>query len=719
MNANTAKSSITDELKNSYKEYAEAVALDRAIPDIKDGLKPVQRRIIYSMIKSDNLSNKPYVKSARIVGDTMGKYHPHGDSSIYGALTNMAQDFNMNIPLIDGQGNFGTIDGDGAAAMRYTEARLSKYAESYASMINEGIGKYVDNFDGSLQEIAIIPTLVPNLLINGTSGIAVGIATNIPQFSMSEIIDASIKLIKNPNTRNQALYRLVQGPDFPCGGTVDVSNMESILDTGQGSFNIYAKLEERKGNLYVTEIPQTYSGNKEGLVQDIAKKVEAGKIPEITSIEDQSTDDILIELRLRRGSDIEQVKSKLYSYTGLKSSFSVNMLAIDDNKIFNFNLRDYLEIYVDTCRINLAEEVNKNVSNVKKKLKKLNTLLFVSENINLIIDIITNAKNINAARSCLKNGNTKDIAFSLKKYKTEACKLRLDDEQADTILQTRLSQLINTDVVKVRKEKEDSEKLLVFYTELLDDSGKLDKYLIERLNEIKKEFGRPRRTILKNNVKLDEIEEVEIPVEEIYALIDVLGYIKFINKASFSSANNLDGYKIIKMSNNDRLGFFCSDGQIRYIDPLDIGISNLSDKGSAIESIFKTANLKYLEILPQKEILGSKFIYISKDGYGKIINGEEYKPTGTALYKKVLGSKLQKEDEYIFIKKISDEKNIEVESSERILRFKIDELNIYGKAAKGMLVLNKKYLPLISARVDDFKMEKIGKRASVGEKKNN
>ena len=369
--------------------------------------------------------------------------------------------------------------------------------------------------------------------------------------------------------------------------------------------------------------------------------------------------------------------------------------------------------------MNITEEVNKNVGNVKNKLKKLNTLLFVSENINLIIDIITNAKNIRAARSCLKNGNTKDIAFSLKKYKTEACKLILDDEQADIILQTRLSQLINTDVVKVRKEKEDSEKLLVFYTELLDDSGKLDKYLIERLNEIKKEFGRPRRTILKNNVKLDEIEEVEIPVEEIYALIDVLGYIKFINKASFSSANNLDGYKIIKMSNNDRLGFFCSDGQIRYIDPLDIGISNLSDKGSAIESIFKTANLKYLEILPQKEILGSKFIYISKDGYGKIINGEEYKPTGTALYKKVLGSKLQKEDEYIFIKKISDEKNIEVESSERILRFKIDELNIYGKAAKGMLVLNKKYLPLISARVDDFKMEKIGKRASVGEKKNN
>lgn len=718
MNNNIVKKPITEELQESYKEYAQAVALERAIPDIKDGLKPVQRKIIFSMIKSSNTSDKPYVKSARIVGDTMGKYHAHGDSSIYGSLVNMAQKFNMGIPIIDGQGNFGTIDGDSAAAMRYTEARLSKYAEDFSFMINNGIGQYVDNFDGTLKEIAIIPTLIPNLLVNGSMGIAVGIATNIPQFSLNEIIEAAIKLINNPKIKNEEIYKIIQGPDFPCGATIDVSNMEEILNTGKGSFDIYATLEERKGNLYITEIPQNYAGSKETLIDDIAKKAESGRIPEIINIEDQSTNDILVELKLRRGSNIEQVKAKLYQYTGLKSSYSVNFTAVNDDKIIEFNLRNYLDIYIETSKKNLKELIYKEIENINKRLKKLNTFLFVSENIELIVDIITNAKDVKSAKNCLMNGEVKDINFSFKKYENEAKKLRLDEEQTEIILQTKLSQLINTDVIKVREEKEKLEKELIINEDLIKNKNSFDKFLIKKLKEISKNFGSQRKTKIKENIKIEKIKEIKIKDEEIYALIDILGYIKFINKSSYSSMTDFDSYKIIPLINTDRLGLFFEDGSLRYIDPLKVGISNISTKGEAIDVLTNSEGLKLLFVLPQKEIEESKILFVSHNGFGKIIKGEEYKPTGKALYKKILASKLSKDDKYILISSLKkDVKHIEVESNDRILKFKISEINEYGKSAKGMILINKKYTPLIDARIDNFKTEAIKKRGMVGSKK--
>lgn len=711
------KINIGEELRDSYLEYSKSVALERALPDIRDGIKPVQRRIVYSMLQSGNVHSKPYTKCARIVGDVMGKYHPHGDSSIYFAMTNIAQTFNTNIPIIDGQGNFGTIDGDSPAAMRYTEARLTKYAESFAEMLKSGLGDYIDNFDGSLKEPSVIPTLIPNLLVNGSYGIAVGISTSIPSFNLNELIDASIRLINTPNMQDQTLYSIIKAPDFPCGGSIDISGMTSILKNGKGSFDIYGKLEEKKGNLYITEIPQTYAGNKEGLIADIINKTNDGKIPEISNIEDQSAGDILIELKLRRGSDVNQVKAKLYKYTGLKSSYSVNMVATLGDNIVEFNLRSYLEEYIKFAQESLKNELLYEIAGLKKKIKRLKTIIFASENIELITEIITKSNSINDVKECLSCGNISNIKFSLKKYETAAKKLKLDDEEIDIILQIKLSSLVKTDVIKLKEENKSAEDLLTEKESILDQKGKLNAYLVQNLKLIKKEFGSQRKTEILENIKLEKIVEKEAEPEEVYVLIDALGYLKVINKASFSSSGDLSMYSIYPIMNNDRLAFFYEDGYIRYLDIKDLKVDNVSAKGEAIDLLLDAHNITYFEVVSQSELEKSNILFVSKAGYGKIINGQEYIPTGKALYRKIVASKLDKDDEYILIKRMTDEEFIEVESVERILKFKIDEISTYGKTARGMILMNKKYLPLINVRVSDFISEKLGKRAGAGSTK--
>lgn len=708
------KINIGEELRNSYLEYSKSFALERSLPDIRDGLKPVQRRIVYSMLQSGNIHSKPYTKCARIVGDVMGKYHPHGDSSIYFAMTNIAQPFNTNIPIIDGQGNFGTIDGDSPAAMRYTEARLTEYAESFAEMLKSGLGEYVDNFDGSLKEPSVIPTLIPNLLVNGSYGIAVGISTSIPSFNLNELIDAAIKLINTPNAQDKTLYSIIKGPDFPCGGSIDASGMTSILKNGKGSFDVYAKLEEKKGNLYITEIPQTYAGNKEGLIVDIINKVNDGRIPEISNVEDQSAEDVLIELKLRRGSNVEQVRAKLYKYTGLKSSYAVNMVATLGDNIVEFNLRNYLSEYIKFAQDSLKNELLYEITNLNKKIKRLETIIFASENIELITEIITKSENINDVKKCLSKGNVSNIKFSLKKYESAAKKLRLNEEEIDIILQIKLSSLVKTDVVKLKEENDRTKSLLLEKESIVNSDDKLNTYLIQNLKRIKKEFGIQRRTEIIEDVKLEKIVEKEVEPEEVYVLIDALGYLKVINRSSFSSVNDLSMYDAYPIMNNDRLAFFYEDGYIRYLDIKDLKVENISAKGEAIDSMLDAHNCTYFEVISQSELEKSNILFVSQAGYGKIINGQEYVPTGKALYRKIVGSKLNKDDTYILIKKITDEEFIEVESAERILRFKVDEVSTYGKSARGMILMNKKYLPLIKVRLSDFLSDKIGKRAGAG-----
>lgn len=390
---------------------------------------------------------------------------------------------------------------------------------------------------------------------------------------------------------------------------------------------------------------------------------------------------------------------------------------MDGNKIIEFNLKDYLKTYIDTCKENLTKSILKRNEDIQKRLKKLNTLLFVSENIELIVDIIKNSKDIQAARDCLMHGKISNIDFSLVKYKNAAKKLRLDEEEADIILQTKLSQLVNTDVIKVKKEKGILEKELKTNTDILNSENKFNVYLINKLKSIKNKFGKDRKTKIKNSFHVEEIREVEAEPEEIYALINTLGYIKFINKASYSMASDLSEYVIISMMSNDRLGLFYEDGYLRYIDPSIVGITNISSKGDAIEYLTQADNLKYLLAIPQTTIESSKILFVSQEGYGKIIDGKEYVPTGKALYKKVLASKLNKDDVYLTIEVFKDQEFIEVESQDRILKFKINEVSEYGKQARGMIVLNKKYLPLISVSTSNFKSDKVGKRASVGTRK--
>lgn len=885
MDQNIINVNCKDELKESYTAYAKAVAIDRALPDIRDGLKPVQRRILYSMYKNGNIKDKPYRKSARIVGDVMGKYHPHGDcldasteiflangeiktieeiyksgedvdiiaydienknfcvkrahhfrigqhtnkiykisfknddetfcgnikvtpnhpillenedfrksedinfgdylfsvsmhrrdylnqglkkdifkeestyvckierfqvdkvpmydftvddlenmmipvamnndgiyflcvhnSSIYEAMAKMSENYSMNIPLIDGQGNFGSVDGDKPAAMRYTEARLERTSMEFLKNLEKESVDFVPNFDNSLKEPEVLPVMLPNLLVNGSSGIGVGIATNIPSFNLKELLDASIKLVKNENVRDATLFKTVTGPDFPLGGVVDGKNLDKIYETGRGSFDIYGVIKKEKSRLVITEIPQTLSGNKEGLIEDIIKKVDSGKIPEITGIEDQSGRDIRIVLNLRRGSSADSVIAKLYKNTLLKSNFSVNLTGVYKDKIKEFNLREYLEIYVE-----FIKEIKRNA--LAYDLKKLETrsvevegLIYALENIKLIVEIITGADKVSNVRDCLSKGDVTGIKFETKGFKEKAKKIRLKDLQIDIILRTRLSALVGMEKTKLLEESKKLKEDIQNIKEELSDNEIFNKNLIETLREYKKLYGKDRKTVVKDVDENEFKEEEEITTY--YALIDDLGYLKKVDSMSFAriSDDTLKSFStILEIDSDDRLAVFTRDGSLFYIEMDGLPKSTMSDRGEPLENFLENLNHKdVLYITKEKSLYSEELLFVTKNGFGKFVDCEDYKPTGTAKYKKVKGSNIEKDDYILNIFKKEDVGDIEVETENRILRFKADEIPYQGKAARGVYLFNKKYLPLKAVRISDFKEDTLSKRARAG-----
>lgn len=646
----------------------------------------------------------------------MGKYHPHGDSSIYEAMAKMSEDYSMNIPLIDGQGNFGSVDGDKPAAMRYTEARLEKTSMEFLKNLEKESVNFVPNFDNSLKEPEVLPVMLPNLLVNGSSGIGVGIATNIPSFNLKEILDASIKLVKNKNVRDATLFSTVTGPDFPLGGIVDNKNLEKVYKTGKGSFDIYGIVQKEKSNLVITEIPQTLSGNKTGLIDDIIKKVELGKIPEITGVEDQSGKDIRIVLNLRRGVNADSVIAKLYKYTLLKSSFAVNMTGVYKDKIKEFNLREYLEIYVEFIREIKQKSLQFELNKLKTREVEVEGLIFALENIKIIVEIITGADKIASVRDCLSKGDVSGIKFETRGFKEKAKKIRLKDAQIDIILRTRLSALVGMEKIKLLEEQGELRKNISAIEKELKDEDVFDKNLIKELQEFKKLYGKDRKTIVKeiNENALEEKEEITT----CYILLDELGYLKKVDNMSFAriSEETLKSFvKTVEMDSNDRLAIFTKDGSLFYIDINALKKSTAADRGEPLENFLENRTHEdVLYITTEKSLYTEKLLFVTKNGFGKFVNCEDYKPTGTAKYKKVKGSNLEKGDYILNIFKKEDVVDLEVETENRILRFKADEIPYQGKAARGVYLFNKKYLPLKAVRIDNFKEDKISKRALAG-----
>lgn len=464
---------IAEEMKNSYISYAMSVIVGRAIPDVRDGLKPVQRRILYAMYEMGIRSDKAYKKCARIVGEVLGKYHPHGDAAVYDALVRMAQDFSMRYPLIDGQGNFGSLDGDEAAAMRYTEARLTKIAELMLEDLEKDTVNFISNFDNTLKEPEVLPSKIPNLLINGASGIAVGMATNIPPHNLKEVCDAIVFYIRNPDCSTDELLNYIKGPDFPTGGIVLAKNLREAYKTGRGKIIIRGEVEIEEKKIIITEIP--YTVNKARLVEQIVKL--AKELDEIKAVRDESNrDGIRIVVELKSGSDVERVVKELYDRTDLEITFGIINLALINGKPKVLSLKEMISYFVEHRREVIRRRTIYELERSRERLHILVGLVKILERIDESIKIIKDSKNFEEAKKNL-----------IEHY-------NIDERQADAVLQMRLQKLTAIEFEYLSKEVEELKKRI---KELEDVLKSLDSVIIKELEELKEKFGDERRTKIK------------------------------------------------------------------------------------------------------------------------------------------------------------------------------------------------------------------------------
>ena len=648
---------FSEEMKTSYRDYAMSVIVARALPDVRDGLKPVQRRILYAMKELGLSPDKPHRKSARIVGDTMGKYHPHGDSSIYDALVHMTEDYSLNAPLVDGHGNFGSIDGDGAAAMRYTEARLSKPGMMLLDNLDKGLVDFLPNFDDSEKEPAVLPATLPNLLINGTTGIAVGMATNIPPHNPTEVIDAVIAYMDRPGISIDKLMDYIPAPDFPTGGIIiNASDMRDIYEKGEGKIRLRARTEIEKGdagrtNIVITEIPYTISGNKLKLVESLAALAKDKVFDEIYDVRDESSKEgIRIVVEVKKGRDIANLLNGLYKKSQMEDTYGVNLLAIRPTENGTgqpkvFNLKSLIEEFVLFQEDLYTREYQFLLEKAKKRLEIVEGLMKATDVIDLIIEILRGSSSVKQAKSCLIEGITEGIKFKSRESEKEAATLSFTENQADAILAMQLSKLIGLEILKLHEENNTLVANIAEYEKVLSDSKELYKVIKERLREFKKIFNSPRRTSLMDTVAKAYVEKVVI--EDLHVCFDRFGYTKAIDAAAFGRASEetkKDFSFVLKIKNTDKLCIFTDKGNMHQVKMEKVPRCKMKDKGTLIHSLCKMENdeegLLYVSF---EELFESILLFVTKNGYIKLVSGAEFE-TGRQM---IAATKLDADDEVV------------------------------------------------------------------------
>ena len=648
---------FSEEMKTSYRDYAMSVIVARALPDVRDGLKPVQRRILYAMKELGLSPDKPHRKSARIVGDTMGKYHPNGDSSIYDALVHMTEDYSLNAPLVDGHGNFGSIDGDGAAAMRYTEARLSKPGMMLLDNLDKGLVDFLPNFDDSEKEPAVLPATLPNLLINGTTGIAVGMATNIPPHNPTEVIDAVIAYMDRPGISIDKLMDYIPAPDFPTGGIIiNASDMRDIYEKGEGKIRLRARTEIEKGdagrtNIVITEIPYTISGNKLKLVESLAALAKDKVFDEIYDVRDESSKEgIRIVVEVKKGRDIDNLLNGLYKKSQMEDTYGVNLLAIRPTENGTgqpkvFNLKSLIEEFVLFQEDLYTREYQFLLEKAKKRLEIVEGLMKATDVIDLIIEILRGSSSVKQAKTCLIEGITEGIKFKSKASEKEAATLSFTENQADAILAMQLSKLIGLEILKLHEENDTLIANIAEYEKVLSDSKELYKVIKGRLREFKKIFNSPRRTSLMDTVAKAYVEKVVI--EDLYVCFDRFGYTKAIDAAAFGRASEetkKDFSFVLKIKNTDKLCIFTDKGNMHQVKMEKVPRCKMKDKGTLIHSLCKMENdeegLLYVSF---EELFESILLFVTKNGYIKLVSGAEFE-TGRQM---IAATKLDADDEVV------------------------------------------------------------------------
>ncbi len=645
-------------MQKSYIDYAMSVIIARALPDVRDGLKPVQRRTLYDMYELGIRYDKPYRKSARIVGDTMGKYHPHGDSSIYDALVVMAQDFKKGLPLVDGHGNFGSIEGDGAAAMRYTEARLQKVTqEAYLADLDKNVVDFMPNFDETEKEPVVLPVKVPNLLVNGAEGIAVGMATSIPPHNFGEVIDGVIAYMKNPDITTAEMMQYIPGPDFPTGGIIaNKDDLPAIYESGVGKIKIRGKIEIEKGKggkdrMVITEIPYTMIGANIGkFLNDVYGLVESKATSDITDITNQSSKEgIRIVLELKKGADIEALENLLYKKTKLEDTFGVNMLAVADGRpetmgvvpIIRHHVKFQYEIATRKYQTLLAKEQD------KKEIQE--GLIRACNVIDLIIEILRGSRSIKDAKACLTDGNTDHITFKNPSSKIMAQQLNFTDRQAQAILEMRLYKLIGLEIEALMKEHDETLENIAKYEDILEHRSSMAKVIIKELTAFKKAYGKERKTVI-DNLKEAVVAAKKIEEQDVVFLMDRFGYAKIVDVSVYErnkEAANAEYKHIFTCKNTDKICIFTDKGQMHLLKVLDLPYGKFRDKGTPIDNLCnydsKEENVVYLASL--EHVSSHRMLFGTKYAMIKVVDGMEF----VVAKKTTAATKLGEEDEVLTV----------------------------------------------------------------------
>lgn len=692
------KTEYSDVMQKSYIDYSMSVITARAVPDVRDGLKPVQRRVLYAMDQLGLNHDKPHRKSARIVGDTMGKYHPHGDSSIYETLVVLEQDFKKGMALVDGHGNFGSIEGDGAAAMRYTEARLKKFTqEVYLKDLDKNVVDFVPNFDETEKEPAVLPVRVPNVLINGAEGIAVGMTTSIPTHNLVEVINAVEAYMDKESITTEELMEYLPGPDFPTGGIViNKSELKDIYETGQGKVKLRGKVvfepgkrKTDKDKLVITEIPYTMIGaGISKFISDVVDLIETKKTQDITDISNESSKEgIRIVLELKKNADIKKLENLLYKKTKLEDTFGVNMLTIANGRPEVLGLKDIIRHNVEfQYEINTRKYttlLNKEYAN--KEVKE--GLIKACNIIDLIIEILRGSTSLKQAKACLISGEIEGIKFKSEQSKKDAAKLHFTERQATAILELKLYKLIGLEIEALEKEYEDTLLRIAEYEDILGSKKAMKRAIKKDLEAIKKEYGMPRLTVIED-AEAAVYEEPKFVEQEVVFIMDRFGYSKTIDVASFernAEAIFAENKYIFKCMNTEKICIFTDTGNLHQVKVIDVPYTKFRDKGTPIDNLgnYSSAGEEIIYLCSSSQLENKMLLFVTECGMMKIVDSAEF----NVSKKTVASTKLNDGDRVIMIHATDGTSSQAVVLQTKggfFLKFPLDEIPEKKKGAVGV-----------------------------------
>ena len=695
------------EMGQAYVDYAMSVITERALPDVRDGLKPVQRRILYSLSELTS-SDAPHRKCARIVGDTMGKYHPHGDSSIYEGLVNLAQSWKLPIPLVDPHGNFGDVSGSGAAAMRYTEARISKYTEE-ACMKDLRFCKedFIPNFDGEETEPTYLPFQVPNLLVSGSMGIAVGMATNIPTHNLNEVIDATVAYLQNPDISTEELMEYIQGPDFATGGIINASkeSLLSIYETGQGRLRVRGKVEVRdagygRRSICVTELPVTMIGSTEKFLTTVGELTRNRELPQVVDIADRGDKNgECLAIDVKKGTtdeEIEKIINILYKKAGLEDTYGVNINCMNRGKPEVMGLRRILELYTRFKTEVYQKQYTKLLAEQEDIREVKEGLLQAIDVIDLIIEILRGSKTLAMAKKCLMTGETEGIRFRYKGSEFDAQELHFTEKQADAILAMRLSRLIGLELEVLKKELAEAEKKIAKYQKLLSSPRAMRDQMIRDMEDLKV-FGKPRMTKIRDLGEV-KVEKVEEKPTEVTVLLDRFFYLKCIDRSTYEKNReqiDRDYRAAVNVMTNERVLLFSDAGFVYTVKVSELVkkqgkkltgksiFAKLSDKGIQVFEFCdmdKTESIVYITLA--EKVSEEKLLFVTREGHAKRVEGSVF---DTSRKKAAAG---KPGETPIWIGPVEDSDQVMARSEKGyFVRVKVSDISFKGKGAGGIMLI--------------------------------